>query len=350
MMSDSDLHTVEVCGRSHPPGGRSHPPGAGHHTDGVRYHTDDVRHHTDDGRRPALPGRCGAICLAVVLAGALPAACEPVLLDRVVARVNERVITQSDVKELLDVGGASDPAAWRAAVRELADRTVLLVMAEREGMKVSDEQVTRELERLDVSSLELGLSEELVRKRIGDELIVRAFVEARLSVRAMEPSLEKLREHYREIGKRFIKPEEVTLRIIALGVRTEAVREQVRLKAGEIVAMLEEGEDFAALSKKYSTGPIAARDGLVGIVERSALKPELVSELDVLEAGDNTGVIELESGFQIVKLEERDPERQMSFEEVKAIVRQSLVRQQQQQALRKLIARLEREVTVEIRY
>ncbi len=293
--------------------------------------------------------RCGAVCLAVVLAGALPAACEPVLLDRVVARVNDRVITQSDVEEFLAGNGASDPAAWKAAVLELVDRTVLLLAAERQGVEIPDEQVTRELERLGVSPRELGLSEELVRKRISDELTVRAFVEARLSAGAMEPSLDELRQHYGKIGKRFVKPEKVTLRIIALGVGPEDARDQVRLKAEDILAMLKEGEDFAALSRKHSTGAIAARDGLVGAVERSALKPGLAAELEGLEAGANTGVIELERGFQIVKLEERDPQRLMSFEEVRGVVRQSLMRLRQQQALQKLIVRFKREVTVEIR-
>jgi tetratricopeptide (TPR) repeat protein len=73
-------------------------------------------------------------------------------------------------------------------------------------------------------------------------------------------------------------------------------------KARQILERLRNGEDFAAIAKKESIDPSAADGGGLGSVELSTMRPELREALKGLAPGQTTGVIQVASGYVILKV------------------------------------------------
>jgi tetratricopeptide (TPR) repeat protein len=88
--------------------------------------------------------------------------------------------------------------------------------------------------------------------------------------------------------------ERVTLRVIVVGTVDEAEL---------VVARLKSGADFAALARAESLDPTSAAGGLLVTVSLSELRPELREALNGVVPGQVTPVIQLPTGFAVVKVE-----------------------------------------------
>ncbi len=294
---------------------------------------------------------------AIVLAAAalLQTSAAARVLDRVVARVDGEVITRSDVEKVLKQGGVvfgagaadDEPMAW--ALDELIAFKLLLVGARARGLTATEEELTQEFDRTAAREGAAQAMTEGVRQQLQEILLVRKFVEARVGGRSREPVREELESYYGKHLEEFGEPEKSTLRVISVQAENGEQRQQAHRKVEAILAKLREGEDFGALSREYSSGPVAGRDGLIGTVERSALRDEVAGALKMLKPGEHSGVIETSEGFQIVKLEEVIPARARDFEEVREQVRVRVIQRKREEALRELVGGLRRDATVEIR-
>src|SRR5215471_10939488 len=85
----------------------------------------------------------------------------------------------------------------------------------------------------------------------------------------------------------------IAFRIILVGSRDAAERILARVRAGE---------NFVALAAAESDDPSSTNGGLVGPVPVADLRPQLRSVLDALRPGELSDVIQLPTGFGIVKL------------------------------------------------
>ncbi|HZZ38844.1 MAG TPA: peptidylprolyl isomerase, partial [Acidobacteriaceae bacterium] len=73
-------------------------------------------------------------------------------------------------------------------------------------------------------------------------------------------------------------------------------------QAGQILARLHQGEDFATLAREVSIDPNASAGGYVSDVDPRTLRPELRSELASMKPGDLSSVIPAAAAFVILKL------------------------------------------------
>src|SRR5262245_17948144 len=93
-------------------------------------------------------------------------------------------------------------------------------------------------------------------------------------------------------------PDEVTVRVIVVDSVEQAQR---------IVARLNAGEDFIALARAESIDPTAAAGGFLGKVMISTLPPVLKDALVGVAPGHLSPVVQIPTGFAILKVEETDP-------------------------------------------
>ncbi|MGB6430502.1 MAG: peptidylprolyl isomerase, partial [Candidatus Acidiferrales bacterium] len=73
-------------------------------------------------------------------------------------------------------------------------------------------------------------------------------------------------------------------------------------EAQAILERLKNGEDFGALAKENSIDPTASSGGFMGFLAPDSLRPELRDALKGLAAGQITGVIDVPSGYAILKV------------------------------------------------
>lgn len=127
------------------------------------------------------------------------------------------------------------------------------------------------------------------------------------------------REHYATSRDEFQLPEQFKAAHILKKVACDCERDEKRRQTDQLLTRLQAGEDFATLAKAESEDSASAAKGgdLADALKREQLVSPFAAAMSKLEPGQLSGVVETEYGFHIIKLLERQPARQQSFEEVR---------------------------------
>ena len=265
-------------------------------------------------RSPAIAIAAAAALLLVALSGT---AAE---LDRVAAVVNGDAILVSEVERrfqhlVFDLRQTSSDLPTRnALVRRSLDELILerlqLRIAERLGLRISDDTVDRTIEsiarRHNATSADLrrsldagGIPFADFRERIRNDLLVE-------SVRRREV-FNRVRVSDAEVARYLAQPDQAPAQgdeylvghiLISRPDDTAAAR----AAAEDVLRRLQAGESFADLARRHSSGARAAEGGILGWRSAAAL-PSLFAEIvPRLERGETSDIIEDLSGFHIIRL------------------------------------------------
>jgi peptidyl-prolyl cis-trans isomerase SurA len=246
------------------------------------------------------------------------------LLDRVVAIVNDGIVTQSELDESMAmVLGRLRENNTRPPSEEVLRPQVLerLIMdeiqwqrAERVGIEVSDEDLNQELTRLaERNGLTLAqLSEavaadglnyaafrESLRKDIARQMLQQREVRNRVGITPRE--LEQFMERMRRLPD---EQAEYNYSHILIALPTDATQQQyeeIAGRAGE-VAERAASEDFARLAIAYSNSQTALEGGQMGWVAGTQLPTLLAETIAALKPGEVSKPVSSPYGFHIVKL------------------------------------------------
>jgi len=268
----------------------------------------------------------GAILLVGMTGGLCAGADDPAPADadakRVVARVNQVEITYAEFKQRLETlqpqRGPIRPEQFKEVVHGMIQEEILLQDAMAEGVD-QDAAVKAKLEQ--------------ARRQVVIEELVRRKVIAQSQV-----TDEEARKMY-EDNKPLFSTE--TVRVSHIMVKTEA-------EAEAILKDLQAGKDFAELAKTMSqdTGS-AEKGGDLGALRRGQTVQEFEDEAFRLQEGELSPVIKTQYGYHILKggahASVAEP-----FDEVKGKIRQSLLRQKEQENFLAFMADLEKKAKTEI--
>lgn len=249
----------------------------------------------------------------------------PVLMDRVVAEVNDEVILLSQVleEERAQGGQRGSPARQRLERREileqLIDATLLLQEARRLGLEPPQELIAEAVdERLEeiqaswpdpqtfeawlaANGLSLADLRRRLREKEADAWMRRSLVVTRVGA---PPETIDL-------------PAQVELDQILLACAPDAPEPLVLSLYQECLdlrARVQAGEDFATLAATRSDDPLTAPSGgALGLVEITALDPAIAQALEGLDAGDLTLPIRTEQGWHLLRVRRVVTPRQRWF-------------------------------------
>ncbi len=232
--------------------------------------------------------------LLVLISGA--AAEELVLVDRIVAIVDEEAILQSDVDREVelyklekdyagqDVSGTPEEVR-REMLERLMESKLIIAAAKQADMKVDEEAIEASVQgKIDQFVEHFGSMETLqaelkrsgmtlgdYRARMSTQLRDQQYL--RLVVgKFIRPNLEvmdnEVRDYYLEhLGEMPAEPDSVTISNILILVQPSlAVRQEVQSTIGLVMDGLAAGTSFEALARKFSQGPNASRGGAIGLV------------------------------------------------------------------------------------
>ncbi len=125
-------------------------------------------------------------------------------------------------------------------------------------------------------------------------------------------------EYYRAHLDEFMSPERVDFSHILVQWKGKGrTREEAMELAGKLLAKVRQGEEISALADKYSDDPSVKKNhGHLGPHTRATLKPAFAKGIFALRKGES-GLVESRFGVHVVKVLDKEPARQLSFEEVK---------------------------------
>jgi len=120
----------------------------------------------------------------------------------------------------------------------------------------------------------------------------------RQRVKIMSPEVE---QYYRDHLAEFSQPEQYDLQEIVLYTK-EKDPAKVRESMMGIYNELKNGQSFEDLAKSFSEGPTASEGGKIGMFSVNTLSPVISNAIRPLDPGQYTGILQLDFGFEIIKV------------------------------------------------
>ena len=249
----------------------------------------------------------------------------PRALDRIVAVVNDEVVTANELRARARIAEAQlrrqkiQPPSADVLERQVLERMIIdraqLQLARETGVRVDDATVNATLGRIAESN---GLSVQTLRQRLESDGV--SFTQFRDDIR-QDIILNRLRE--REVDSRvqisdselenFIAAqagvtadaEEVNVAQILLRLPENSPSERVdatRKRADDLVEQLKGGADFARIAASFSNAPEALQGGELGWRNADRLPTLFIDAIKGLKPGDVTPVLRSPNGFHILKV------------------------------------------------
>ena len=116
-----------------------------------------------------------------------------------------------------------------------------------------------------------------------------------------------------------------------------------------IMKLLERGESFSELAKKFSIGPGAELGGDLGVITRGQMVPNFEDAVFSMEkAGEISPIIETQFGFHIIRLDKPKSVYVQSYEEVADKIRKILTEQKEAELFENYVNSLKEGIEIKI--
>ncbi len=297
------------------------------------------------------------------------------VVDRVVAVVNQEIITFSEVEKMsrsLQVEIQTEDRLerrervqeiFRKVLEKLIEEKLIDQEAKKSGIKVTSKEVEGAIEEVkrryavDQENFEKllaaeGVTLETFKKEIEKQILRTKVINWAVKV---EPTAgeKELRDFYQKHIDRYRVNESYRISHILFPIPKDASLEQsreIRKRSQKVLERIKGGEDFGEMALLYSEDPSSRKDGGdMGYFKRGELLPTLEREALRLQVGEVSGVIRTEFGFHIVKLLDRKGGEPPSFEEVKEKVQADYYDREMEKAYLQFLSKLKEKSVIEIK-
>jgi parvulin-like peptidyl-prolyl isomerase len=296
---------------------------------------------------------------------AAPAPAE--ILERIIAKVNGEIITQSEFqsRQLAAAQAAHvDPDKVGAFLREnnakilqeSIDDMLLVQRAGDAGLHMRPEYVKEVIdgikkennigsdEQLQAQLRREGMSLDDLKRNIERSILRRQILSRDLESKTTITDAEA-RADYEAHPADYRRPASVRLQeILVRGEGGDALT-----KAKDLATRARGGEDFAALAKLNSAAPSSAAGGDLGRLVRGEMNPELEKAAFALGPGQVSDPIPAGDTYRILKVLEKTEASVVSFEEAKAAIKQRLTQGRWDQEYTTYLEGLRKKAIIEVK-
>lgn len=109
-----------------------------------------------------------------------------------------------------------------------------------------------------------------------------------------------------------------------------------------------EPDSFSNLAIKYSSGPNAAKGGILGLLEKKRIRPEFFAALEGVTEGKVVGPISIPDGDYFLRLIKVVPAQEKDFSQVESTIREELEDMERQRAVSNYCAKLRADAVIQI--
>jgi peptidyl-prolyl cis-trans isomerase SurA len=300
------------------------------------------------------------------------------IVEEIVARVNNEVITREDLArarasldgEVQDECQKCTPEQVREQIaakeknllRDLIDQSLLEQRAKDSNINVDTEVVKRldairlqykfpDMETLEKEVSKSGQDFEDFKSQIKNQLLTQEVIRKEVGSRIIV-SHEDIVKFYEAHKSEFVRPETVVLREIFVSTegKPESDLPALRKKAENLRdRVLKNGDDFGELAKHFSDSSTAQQSGELGTFQRSQLDPNVADKVFALNRSQMTDVMETKTGFEILQVRERYQAGDQPLDKVEPEISNHLYEQKMEPALRDYLHTLREDSYVQIK-
>jgi len=320
---------------------------------------------------------CFLLLSLIALSGVLRA--DDTVIEEIVARVNNQIITQSEYlhgkEELKKEAQQQDPVNAdklvaerdKDVLRDLIDQQLLLekgkdlgITADTDVIKKLDEMrkdmKLDSMEELEKAAQSQGISFEDFKQNLRNQIVTQQVIGKEVGSRLVI-SKEQEQTFYDQHKSELERPETIRLSEILVSTDSkpndstdEAQRlEAAQAKAEDLLAQIRKGAKFEDIAKKNSDGPTAAQGGDLGEFKRGALAKELEDKTFAMKPGDVSDVIRTKQGFVILKVTEHHNAGIPPLSDVEQRIQDALYMQKLQPALREYLTKLREDAFIDVK-
>ena len=284
------------------------------------------------------------VLLVLPLFVPLARAAEQELLDRVVAVVNDEVITQAELDTFLrpiyeqyskEYSGAELMKAIndvrQKILSQMIEDKLVYQEAVQMGIEVKDEDVDKEFqtfkskmekpEDLDEMLEREGLTMKALRERLKKQAMIRQLQDREIRSKVIISPVQ-VEDFYKNNPDKFRVKARVRARSLTIKKSEEARSKGLTdEKARQRIELLEQKirlyHNFDQIVKDFSEDSLAKQEGLGDWIERGAMIESVDEVIFKTPVGQLTGIVETPIGYHIFRIEAKEPEKVRTFEEVK---------------------------------
>ena len=262
------------------------------------------------------------------------------VVDRIVAEVNDEIITMSELQAAsksmeaqagLNPKGKEKKEVERQMLESLIDRKLAKAEAKRRGMNLEDKEMAAALDNFkkrnnlpDDEALKNALSKAGItlkefKQNLADQMIQDRLVSIAVGAKSMVSEAEVRRiyeERHKEGGSAQMHLR--AIRILFPPGATDAQKEELKKKAETVLAEVKNGVSLQDAAKKFSL-----EETDVGFVNQTDLDPRLAEFLGRLKPKEVAPALTPE-GIQLIQMVERRSGQAQSFEETAPEIRRIL--------------------------
>lgn len=302
-------------------------------------------------------------------------------VDRVVAIVNDDIITLSEVRDMaLSINLTSkEDIDERSVLQQMIEQKIFEQQAEKLGIKVSEaeldasiEQVKRKYNLNDEQMKEVlkkqNLTPESFREQWRLQTLGNKLLDSRLKNRIVITDAEIQRYYEQNYGgagatSTTASPDNPDEEVKIAHILISTNNPDAAKKAQEVAKMAKSGQDFSELAKEYSDDTLSSdKGGDLGYFKKGDLIQTLEVAIEKTPEGKVSGPVESPAGYHIIKVLERtksekskksdEPESSPEVaidEQTKQEISDILYRQKAEEQLRDWLDEVKKEAYIDIK-
>ena len=295
--------------------------------------------------------RRGILLTIGILSIGVAAASDAMLVDRIVAVVNEDIITLYDLNLALQPYEAKikalnySPEKEREALfklraellNQIIDEKLTDQAVKRNNIEVSEKEIDATIERIKAArsltdediragiALQ-GLTMEGYRKAIKEQLLRSILVnrEIKSKIVITEDEIKKYYEAHREKYAGETKYHIWNIFIRSSEVVDESAKELALGKMESIITKLNQGQAFESLAAQKPDSSMDPEGADLGLYRLDELSPQLQKTVKDMKAGDFSPILKTDMGYQIIYVQKIIHTDAKSMADVKAEIQQTL--------------------------
>lgn len=301
------------------------------------------------------------ITLALILISIASLSYATEVVDRIVAVVNDDLITLSDLNKYISSippqGGAEIDRD--KALNDLVEQMILTQEADKLGISVSEAEIDASIQNVagKVGMSEQQMDEMLAKQNLTREQfreqwrmqiisgkLISAIVKGKIAV--TDEEIVKLYEQYYGDVER---ADEVQIAHILITFEPPQ-QQQALEEANKVAELAKSGADFGKLAAEYSDDTFSKdKDGMLGYFKKGELVGDLEQAISGTEIGQISGPVETPSGYHIVKVLDIKTLDDSSVDEYREQLRQEIYKQKVTKELEKYISGIRENAYIEIK-